>query len=310
MKKNENKIENGTRESTDKVGAYAALTGFRRAVPIILAALAIFTGLCFVTQSTGALGKFIADILLGLFSVGGYVIPFLLALHAVFYASDVQKKRILSRVIFSILAVIFTSAIAHVIANFNTEFPFSASAFYNDGIDGKGGGFVGGAVAYLLTKAFGSVGLIIIAALIVALYITYFFAGGKNTLLKALLKIITAISDFFNGINEKKRKKIEAKEAKRNAKRDKKRATELAARHELLEDDEFFVADGAMKELKINDLGIREYREDEDIERDPPLHEKVVEDFEKKSPNADNPIYNGDAAEVPKRRRVNINVGV
>ena len=68
-------------KKTEKVSAYASLTGFHRAVPIILAALALFTGLCFVTQSTGVLGRGFASFLLGSFSVGAYAIPFLLAIH-------------------------------------------------------------------------------------------------------------------------------------------------------------------------------------------------------------------------------------
>ena len=98
-----------------KEGAYSSLTGFKRAVPIILVALALFTGLCFITQNTGALGNAISNIFLGLFSIGGYFIPFLLLVHAFFYPSDVQRKRVLSRVIFSVITVIAISAMVHAI---------------------------------------------------------------------------------------------------------------------------------------------------------------------------------------------------
>ena len=162
---------NENEKNTQKVGAYASLTGFRRAVPFILAALALFTALCFITQksgaaeSTGALGRWFADFLLGTFSIGGYAIPALLGIHAIFYASDVLKKRTLSRVIFSAIAVIFISAVTHVAYNFNVKFEYSASTFYSDGIALHGGGFVGGSVAFVLTRAFGSVGFIIITCL-------------------------------------------------------------------------------------------------------------------------------------------------
>ena len=82
--------------------SYSSLTGFKRAIPIILAAVAVFIGLCFVTQNIGALGPAISSVLLGLFSWGGYLVPFLIALHAIFYPSDVGEKRILSRTIFSV----------------------------------------------------------------------------------------------------------------------------------------------------------------------------------------------------------------
>ena len=180
--------------------AYAQLTGFKRAVPIILAAIAVFVGLCFFMQDTGALGRIISSLLLGLFSVGGYFIPVLLVVHAFFYASDLQKKRALSRLIFSIVTVITFSALMHTIANFNTSLgfeSFSAKEFYNSGRENKGGGFIGGAVAVLLTEIVGKVGLIIIAALIFAIYVTYFFAGGKAAISRVLLKILNGISAFF-----------------------------------------------------------------------------------------------------------------
>ena len=77
-------------ETTKRKGAYAELTGFKRAVPIILTALAVFIAFCFVLQDTGAFGRAISSVLLGLFSIGGYFIPAFLVVHAVFYASDVR----------------------------------------------------------------------------------------------------------------------------------------------------------------------------------------------------------------------------
>ena len=51
-----------------KEGAYAQLKGFHRAIPIILAAFALFITLCFFTKnSTGAFGEVVSDFLLGAF---------------------------------------------------------------------------------------------------------------------------------------------------------------------------------------------------------------------------------------------------
>ena len=94
-----------------KQGYYSALTGFKRAVPIILGALAVFIAICFFTDDSGALGSGIKPLLLGLFSTGAYGIPLLLLIHAVFYAEDVAKKRVLSRFIFTVITVLSISAI-------------------------------------------------------------------------------------------------------------------------------------------------------------------------------------------------------
>ena len=258
--------------------AYAQLTGFKRAVPIILAAIAVFVGLCFFMQDTGALGKVISSLLLGLFSVGGYLIPVLLVLHAVFYARDLQKKTALSRLIFSIITVITFSALMHTIANFNTSLgfeSFSAKRFYRDGCANKGGGFIGGAIAVLLTEIVGKVGLIIIAVLIFAIYVTFFFAGGKAAISRFLLKILNGISAFFT--SKKKKNGEQGKKVKQDSVsiREKRRREELREKQEMLLDDEFFAADNGMQELVISELGIKETRNSEDIERDPTLQDKV-----------------------------------
>ncbi len=320
-------------KKTEKVSAYASLTGFHRAVPFILTALAVFTALCFVTrgsdptQSTGALGKWFADFLLGSFSIAGYGIPVLLGIHAIFYASDIQKGRVISRVIFSLIALIFVSSIIHVIFNFNVDFPYSAKTFYNDGIMQKGGGFVGGSISFLLTKAFGSVGFIIISALVVVLYFVYFFAGGKNAFLKALLRLLDSVGGHFNRVAEKKKAKKDARIAKENEKNDARLAKEsekrerlvekkemkeaklLKTRHEPLEDDDFFATDNGMSELKIKELGISETRSEEDIEADPTLQEKVMHsnsDSSQAHAQSHTAEEKAQESEAPRRRRVNM----
>ena len=292
-----------TKNKKQKGEAYASLTGFRRAVPIILAALGVFCGMCFITRNTGALGRAIAGGLLGLFSVGGYFIPFLLILHAFFYPSDVQKKRVTSRVIFSVITVIAISSLIHAITYFGADFPFSARGFYNNGMQRRGGGFIGGAVTFCLMKIFGSVGVIIIAILIFALYVTYFFAGGKSTISRVLLKILNAVSDFFTGIGDRRKKHRLEKERRA----EKKRADALGEKHEDLSDDEFFIADSGLQELSISELGIKVTRDDSDLEREPALRDRVIHEKEitvsSENPPAEEAFVK---TEKPKRRPINL----
>lgn len=282
--------------------AYSSLTGFRRAIPIILVALAAFTGLCFIMQDTGALGKAISNLFLGLFSIGGYFIPVFLLIHAFFYASDVQKKRTISRIIFNVLALVTISTATHAITYFGADLVFAPGEFYKSGTDGKGGGFIGGAVAFFLTKVFGTVGLIIIAVLILALYVTYFLAGGKSGFSRLLLKLLTAISDFFASFKSRK----ENKRKKQTEKREAKRREQLAQVQEPLLEDEFFAADNGMRELTISELGINEVRDDKELERNPKLMEKVFrteENIQTDSSSANSTEY---ASTDAKRRRVNM----
>ena len=111
-----------------RISAYAQLTGFHRAVPIILIALAVFITICFFTQAqTGSFGIAIAGTLKGLFSIGGYFIPVLFLVHALFYPTDIQKKKLVARIIFSFVLLFFISAFAHAIGTWGQDPTFSAS---------------------------------------------------------------------------------------------------------------------------------------------------------------------------------------
>ncbi len=290
-------------QTQKKEGPYAQLTGFRRAIPIILVALAVFSGLCFIMQDTGTLGRAISNALLGLFSIGGYFIPAFLAIHAVFYPSDVQKKRVYSRIIFTFLAVITISALTHTLSMIGEEITFNGAEFYKNGTECRGGGFIGGLIAFALTHLFGKVGLIIIALLMFALYITYFLAGGKTVFSRILLKILNGISAFFGSFDERKKKKKEKKAERRELRR----REELAESQELLTDDEFFEADNGMKELTISELGIREVRDDADIERNPHLQNTVFHKSEV-TPDSHEPCDTATEGrdEPARRRRVNL----
>ena len=260
-----------TKKNKDTEGAYAALTGYRRAIPIVLVAVAVFIILCFITPSTGLLGGAVANVLLGLFSIGGYFIPFFLIMHAIFYSSDVQKKRTITRAIFSVITLVTISTITHAISNFGADLVFAGSEFYKLGKDNRGGGFIGGAVAFALTKVFGTAGLIIITVLVFALYITYFFAGGKSIFSRILLKVIDSVNAFSKNRKEEKAEKS----AKQKKLREKKKSAAISEKQKLLYDDDFFEADNGMSELTISELGIKETRDKSESERNPTLQEKV-----------------------------------
>ncbi len=293
-----------TTQNKKKERDYAQLTGFRRSVPIILFALAVFIGLCFITKDTGTLGRAISSVLLGLFSIGGYFIPAFLAVHAVFYPSDFKKKRTLTRVIFTLITVTTIAALAHTVEFYGEALSFSASKFYTQGKAAEGGGFIGGTISFVLTKLFGKVGLIIIAVLVFALYITYFFAGGKTVLSRLLLKILNAISNFFTSLSEKKKEKKKKKD-KRESLRERRRIASIAEKQELLTDDEFFEADNGMSELTISELGISEIRNGAELERNPHLQSKVFHKSETSGGNVqkERPTYESPSYSEPVTRR-------
>ena len=272
-------------ENGNKIrGAYASLTGFRRAVPIILFAFALFTGICFIAPGSVGLGKYVADFFKGLFSVGGYFIPFLLMIHAFFYPQDTIKKKTLGRILFSVTVLLFFSAFLHAIKSFNTEMSFAPAEFYKAGKELSGGGFFGGILGYLLMKVFGPVGLIIIAVLIFALYITYFFANGKSMLAKLLLAVLDKISDFFSRFKKKRKDEKREKREEAELKRIEAKAPRISEKHSDLYEDDFFDVNNGLSELKIDGLGINQKKNPRDMELFPKLQDKVLHEEEKPVP--------------------------
>ena len=249
-------------------------SGIHRAMPIILLALAVFTGICFITKDdTGMLGYAISGALLGLFSVGAYFIPALLAVHALFYSSDIKEKRLVSRIIFSFLTIIGISIMTHAITSWGTEpseLLFDPVQFFKDGAHSIGGGFIGGIFAFLLMNLLGHIGVIILSVALIAIYLVYFFSKGST--LKEVGRVIIYGVLTFLAIIEKGIKKLVGFFKRSGGK---KKAKQETASTMSLADDDFFDVDNGISRLEIRELGIVESRSPEAIEANPTLHERV-----------------------------------
>ncbi len=261
--------------------------GFARGVPVLLLALSVFLTLCFVTQGTGAIGRFISSFLLGLFSYAAYALPILIAIHGVFYYSDLHLKRRLSRLIFSAVAVVGISALIYVIKYWGQDLPFTFAKYYTDGKNGAG--LIGSTVAFLLMKVIGPVGVIILTVAVFALYFVYFFSRGKNAFTILGLKILTAILSFFSIIE---RKIVGLKKKSNTAKENKKNKAMSRIGSELSEDD-YFAVDNGLQELSIPELDIHEVKSRRSLEENPTLHDRV---YPKQKANAESAFRTAEAA--------------
>ncbi len=257
-----------------KTNYYSSLTGLRRAVPIILCALGAFLGFCYFTAATGVVGGAIVDFLRGLFAGGAYAVAPLLILHGVFYPSDTAKKRVVSRVIFSLVAILCIAVISYAVFHIKAgdiKPGFMPEKYYSMGIDGKGGGVVGSILAYGIIKIFGSVGLIIITSAVFAIYVAYFFTDGHGVVGKVCLAVISAFANIGAFI-ERKIKALFSKIKNAQSEKDKRISVEKSRD---LSDDEFFMVDNGLEDLAIPDLGIKEIKSADEAEEAPVLHEKV-----------------------------------
>lgn len=272
---NDNNVNPTTNNENTVSGAASDETlGFARAVPVILFAVAIFITLSFITDETGAFGGFVGAFLKGLFSYIAYTIPVFIAVHAIFFFSDLKNKRAISRLIFSLVAILTMALLAYVIPNMANEITFDAVKFYTDGMSNIGGGFIGSAFAYGLIKIFGKVGVIIITALLLILYVIFFFSRKGSAVSQFFLKIFSAVINFFAGMEkrslEKKKKREEEKLEKIRIADDRKNAD--------LFNDSFFYADNGVSKLEIPELGILETKDGAISETGFVLRDKVIHD--------------------------------
>jgi len=259
-------------ENTVSGAASDEILGFAKAVPVILFAVAIFITLSFITDETGAFGGFVGAFLKGLFSYIAYTIPVFIAIHAVFFFSDLKNKRAISRLIFSLVTLLTMSLLAYVIPNMANEITFDAVKFYTDGMSNIGGGFIGSAFAYGLIKIFGKVGVIIITALMLILYVIFFFSRKGSAVSQFFFKVFSAVINFFAGMEkrslEKKKKREEEKLEKIRIADDRKNAD--------LFNDSFFYADNGVSKLEIPELGILETKDGAISETGFVLRDKVI----------------------------------
>lgn len=263
---NENRNENKKRVEY----SYSDLKGIHRAVPILIAALAVIIFAGYITDETG-FGHAISMIFMGLFGAGAWAIPALLIIHAVFYAEDLGRDRIVSRIIFSVVTVLVVSVIHYDICFWDTwrdEAVFAPVRFFNEQ---SAGGFIGSMLAFLLIKVFGPVGIITISVAVAALYVTFLFAGTNNAVSRVFLLILEYAASGLAVIE----RGVVNLVARCKELIDQKKQRQIEERQAELIDDEFFKVDNGMQRMEIKELGIKESKSADDIESNPTLHSKV-----------------------------------
>ncbi len=251
------------------------LVGIHKAVPIILSALAAFIALCFLPIGTGWLGPAISGVLLGLFGGAAFALPVLLVIHAVFYKFDIAEKTLVSRVIFSSIALITLSSILYLFCLGAENVTYDIVEFYSLGAKLIGGGAIGNTLAYCIIFLIGPWGLGILAVAIFALYITFFFSKSRGGLKDAFLKLIAKTLDKFANIESGVKEKKEIKKNGESEEKRLKRAKEQNKRTPDLYNDDFFAGSGQLSELRIDKLGIHQTRDKKSSEENPILQESV-----------------------------------
>ena len=237
-----------------KTSYYEQLTGYKRAMPIILLALGLFVSICVFSSGAGILGAGVGSVLRGAISWGGFALPFILAIHAVCYAEDVARKKLRSRVIFSTLIVFFASVVEYAVAFFGVDARFAPMEFYSSA---TAGGLVGSFFGFIFTTLLGSVGVIILAVAVLGIYASFFFADKTGRFGEKVLAVGESVFGTLAAVEGHIKKNAEEKkEAK---------ILQEEEAHILRSDD--LIADQFFTSIGVNDLTVKDTKtEDESAE--------------------------------------------
>ena len=161
------------------------------------------------------------------------------------YAEDVARNKIKSRVIFSSLAVFFTSVVEYAIFFRNTEAIFAPAEFYSVA---SAGGFIGSFFGFVLTKLLGHVGVIILSAAILGIYASFFFADRTGKFGEKILLIGETVFGTLATVEGRIKKNAEEK---KEAKALQEEEAHILRSDELIA-DQFFTSVG-VENLTVKD---------------------------------------------------------
>jgi DNA segregation ATPase FtsK/SpoIIIE and related proteins len=143
-------------------------------MPYILICVAIFVTVCFIfTGATGIIGKGLRALMYGLFSAGAVMVPLLILNAAFFWRRDSEKHTFRYRILFTVVCLIFISVLIHVFTSGGEE--LQAKLLWENGLEWKGGGAVGGFLGVLLLKGVGTAGALIVAFSALIIFGLYLF---------------------------------------------------------------------------------------------------------------------------------------
>ena len=178
-KKNNSRASGGGGSTPVKTGTAPAMSqGTTAVISLLLAVGAIFSVVCLLFPDlTGVVGGTLHDILRGLTGGASWFLPVLMIIGAFFFRKDVEYHAVGLKTLFGFLLLALIGVLFHVAAADNAAlqadgFPAMIGKMYTCGVDGIGGGVIGGLTAKLLGYT-GLVGTLIIsipAILLLSLY--------------------------------------------------------------------------------------------------------------------------------------------
>lgn len=161
---------------------------------IVFIALGIFMGFAFLTETTGVMGTFLRTLFYGLLGPSAAISCVFVIITGFFSFMDkVSEKHTLKYVMLGLLVLVTSVIVAQAFGQ--TQFVGGnlvdvVASLWNDGVDGTGGGFIGGGLCGILNLIVGSVGTWVIA---IAAEIIFFIILMGTSVKNMFDKVVTEV---------------------------------------------------------------------------------------------------------------------
>lgn len=197
-------------------------------IPYITGILALLILACYLFRpQMGIVGSGVNSVFFGLFSFGAWFIPLMLLAVTAFWRRDAANGSNGMRIFFAFVSVTLISVLTYAATHVGDK--YDIAAFYNDGINSVGGGAVGGTLGWLMLKAVGSTGTVIITVALLFLFLLLTVGFTPYTLFIAIRNQILA------GHNRRQLEIEEKNEARAELEEENRRVAEQRRAHQQAE---------------------------------------------------------------------------
>ncbi len=218
-------------------------------IPYIVAVVALFFLVCFIANaicnpqnsldggredehSLGIVGFYICEVMFGAFGPAAYLIPFIMACFVIFWRNYNKRDFVAINAIIAVLTAILLSALMHTFAHMGGGIAAFTSDFgdlYDEGASSKGGGAIGGILAFALTAVL-NIGGTIFVLIAVLIPMIMFLVGTTPVEVVAFIAGKVKVAMAKSAEARKERKEEEALEEKER--REEEKAERAALREE------------------------------------------------------------------------------
>jgi len=153
-----------------------AMTLLTQLMPPVLLLLALLLLICLLSPAhMGLLGGVMRSAMTGLLGGGAYLVPLLLAVIALFFKGDAEKKTVGLRVLYASLLCLFFSVLLQLWVNPDNPHTFDVGGMWQKGSELVGGGALGGVLGegiYVIMGGWGTP-ILAVAALIILSFLLF-----------------------------------------------------------------------------------------------------------------------------------------